>query len=337
MAKELFEVRSLSGKINVTLKDFPKKGKVSKWNTDKSDIIRKVVATVDEFYQLGYKLTLRQLYYQLVSKEYIPNHEKVYKRLSEIINDCRYAGVIDWNMIEDRGRVPYLQYYNDDPNDALRDTIKNYKVDRMIGQQVYIEVWTEKDAISAILSRVTDKYHVVLVVNKGYTSSSAMYGAYNRFLEQFRQGKSVHVMYFGDHDPSGLDMLRDIEERLRVMINNGDNEFSDSQEEYTLEVIPVGLTMAQIKKYTPPPNPAKHTDSRSPWYIKQFGEMSWEVDALSPAVIVKIVEDNVKRLIDEDQYNEMLNVEAAGVKTLTRLVAKLKDIEDEEDEEDTTE
>lgn len=194
------------------------------WVADKADIVKKMDAVIkDFFHQRGFKLTLRQLYYQLVGKDYIPNHDAVYKKLSGILDDCRYSGLVDWKAIEDRGRVPHLDYYVRDVPDALDDTINHYKLDRQRDQDFHIEIWTEKDAISAILKRITQKFHVYLAVNKGYTSSSAIYSAYNRFVQAMLNGKRVIVLYFGDHDPSGLDMVRDIDDRIRKMTLNGRN------------------------------------------------------------------------------------------------------------------
>lgn len=217
MGKEHFENRRLKGSISLKLTNG------EKWHKDKAELCSEIVSIITDFCKQGYTLTLRQLYYQLVAGDMIRNDDKVYKKLSSILDDLRYGGNVDWNAIEDRGRVPYMPYTTDGIPDAMSDIINAYRRRRCDDQDNVIEVWTEKDAISGILKRITSKYTVQLVVNKGYSSSTAMYGAYNRIFDALEDGKSFHLYYFGDHDPSGLDMIRDITERLVFMLQKGDH------------------------------------------------------------------------------------------------------------------
>lgn len=325
MAIEKFENRTLSGKVHVTCKY--EDGTVRIWNTRKEEVIEHIKEITDEYASEGYVLTLRQLHYQLVKSNWIVNHDSAYKKLGNILDDCKYAGIIDWDNIEDRGRLPYIPYYVNDVEDALNDTIEQYRIDRQRGQEDYIELWTEKDALSAILKRSTEKYHIQLVVNKGYTSSSAIYRAYQRCVSQISKGKTVTILYFGDHDPSGLDMIRDIRERLEFMLREGDHYsdlFHDREIEDWFKVLPIGLTMEQIKKYKLPPNPTKLTDSRANKYIKKYGKICWEVDALNPKTLTSIIETNIQKIIDIDQYHLMLNEEAAGSEELKEFINNRK-------------
>lgn len=356
--KEFFEHRRLTGNISLTLSS------KRKWSGRKEDICNQISSIVQRYQSEGYRLTLRQLYYQLVAADAIPNDDVMYKKLSGILDDMRYSGKIDWAAIEDRGRVPYLPYFANSTSDAMEDLIGQYRLDRMHGQDIALEIWTEKDAISGILKTVTREFHVRLIVNKGYSSSSAMHGSYERFAEYLKQGKKVKILYFGDHDPSGLDMVRDIEERILFFLAYGNqldtdyffdnfiqpwwqengysidelldqgylpawylyNEHGDYNREHTaaqikmflhenglFEVVPIGLTMAQIQAFNPPPNPAKITDPRAAWYIKQFGPTSWEVDALPPNIMTSIVRDHLQQHINMDKFNSMLEVEKAHI------------------------
>jgi hypothetical protein len=219
MAREKMETRKLTGAIRVACKYDD--GTTRYWDTPKEEVVAHIIDVVNEYSAEGYTLTLRQLHYQLVTQNWIVNHDTAYKKLGGILDDCRYGGVIDWNAIEDRGRVPYIPYSVKDVPDALQDTIDQYRIDRQRGQINHVELWTEKDALSGILKRTTQKYHIRLVVNKGYTSSSALYGAYKRCVQEITAGKKVTILYFGDHDPSGLDMIRDIRERLLLFLCNG--------------------------------------------------------------------------------------------------------------------
>lgn len=271
--------------------------------------IQRVNAILEEYAEQGYRLTLRQLYYQLVARDVIPNEVREYQRLSGTCVIGRMNGLIDWNAIEDRLRKPYLTYAVNSVEQAIEDTIRYYKRNRQKGQPSNIEIWTEKDAVSNILKRVSTVYHIRLMVNRGYTSCSAMYEAYNRVLDS--ENDTV-ILYVGDHDPSGLDMLRDINDRLE--------EFGAYEK---FKIVPVALTMKQVKEYDPPPNPAKISDPRAAWYISEFGEMSWELDALQPEVLEEIVKEAVHEHLDISVYRKMLETEAEDKARLRILMKKL--------------
>ena len=260
-------------------------------------MLERINTILEEYRNDGYVLTLRQLYYQLVSKDIIPNNDREYAKLSNILKKGRMAGIVDWSAIEDRVRVPKLPYWVRDVQHAIQDTIEQYRVDRMQGQQRNIEIWVEKDALSNVLFRVTSKYHIRLMVNRGYSSISAMYDAHRRL----RSGDVI--LYFGDHDPSGKDMVRDIRERME--------EFGRE-----VDVRPVALTMEQIRRFNPPPNPAKITDPRAKWYIREYGRTSWELDALPPRELIRLAEEAVEELIDLALYNRCLDREQRDIEEL---------------------
>lgn len=371
--RETFEDRKLTGTISLNLA-----GR-GLWTADKATLVKSILTIVNDYQSRGYRMSLRQLYYQLVQSNAIPNHDKSYSKLSGLLDDCRYGGLVDWDAIEDRGRIPKLPYAVRDMEHAVQDTIDQYRLDRQIGQPRHIELWTEKDAISNILYRVTHNYHVRLVINKGYTSSSAAYQAYVRFVERLQLGQPITILYFGDHDPSGLDMVRDIASRMMTFFTKGErlkehdcafdkkmrewwkdeghtmydivdrDELSERHmkslvgddpssaaieafgaaqirwyiEEHKLfQVVPIGLTMHQVKQYKLPPNPAKITDPRAADYVRQFGQLSWEVDALRPDVLEQLVRVHIENLMDKPAYQKVLKDEKKQIATLTKFIKK---------------
>jgi len=270
---------------------------------------------IDDYAAQGYKLTLRQLYYQLVSRDIIPNKQAEYAKLSRILTQGRMGGIVDWEAIEDRLRTPYIPYWVRGPKDALQDSIDQYRLNRQQGQETYIEVWVEKDALSGVLRRITSKYHVNLMVNRGYSSCTAMHDAYERIKWKLNYGsKNAEILYLGDHDPSGLDMIRDIRDRLGEMLD---------QERCRLTVKPIALTMNQIEAYDPPPNPTKITDPRADWYIDRYGETCWEVDALPPEALNKLVSTSIKDSINMDLFSDMLIKEEEDKEVLKKLKEKV--------------
>jgi len=272
---------------------FRDKLRLNKKNQKQLIIINKII---DEYKNQGYTLTLRQLFYQLVSRDIIPNETKEYSKLSGLLVKGRMSGVVDWEAIEDRIRVPYIPSAWDSPEEIIESAIYTYRRNRQEGQKVYIELWVEKDALSGVLKKITEKYHINLMVNRGYSSCTAMHDSFKRLKEEEIKGKQTYILYLGDHDPSGLDMIRDIKDRLE--------EFGVNP-----EVRQIGLTMDQIRNFNPPPNPAKVKDPRATEYIKKYGRTSWEVDALNPETLNRLVKENVEGLISAKLFNDSLRKE----------------------------
>lgn len=192
--------------------------KLSQANKDRLQIIN---AIIREYQRQGYVLTLRQLYYQLVSRDIIPNKTTEYSKLSTLLKEGRMGGIVDWSAIEDRLRKPYTPPSFDSPKEILEAAQAQFQLPRMDGQKNYIEVWVEKDALSGVLKRVTSKYHVPILVNRGYSSASSMFDSYERFSRPINEGRKCFILYLGDFDPSGMDMIRDVKDRtLEFLLND---------------------------------------------------------------------------------------------------------------------
>lgn len=297
---------------------------------------------LDEYDQ---KLTARQLYYQFVARGLIPNTPTSYKNLTSLLTDARYAGMLDWDKIEDRGREPDKQSEFTDLEDLMEAAFRSYRLPRWFGQKYYVELWVEKQALAGVLAPIARRHHVTLMVNKGYSSASAMYESANRFRENCVDDlaslveaedslfdyehsqeellgelkeicafftRQPTLLYLGDHDPSGEDMVRDITDRLR--------EFRV----WPIEVIKLGLTMDQVKKFNPPPNPAKITDSRAKAYIEKYGDKSWEVDALPPRELNRIIDAAFSALIDRDKMDAVIAREETDKKLLRKALVNLR-------------
>lgn len=196
--------------------------RLSRDNKVRLETINKIIG---EYQRQGYILTLRQLYYQLVSRDVIPNRVQEYAKLSKLLTEGRMAGIVDWEAIEDRLRVPFTPASWDTPAQILDTVIRQYKQPRMEGQENYLEVWVEKDALSGVLKRVTSQYHVPIMVNRGYSSVTAIHDSYERFKSALENGQKVEILYLGDFDPSGIDMIRDIEDRPLEMLTAKADEF----------------------------------------------------------------------------------------------------------------
>lgn len=269
--------------------------------------IEQANAIIAQYAAQGYVLTLRQLYYQFVSRDLIANKVTEYKRLGSIINDARLAGLIDWHSIEDRTRNLAAMPHWDSPESIVGSCAAQFAIDKWERQPLRIEVWIEKEALAGVFERICRDLDIPYLSCRGYTSQSEMWVASQRILWHCRKGQSVRILHFGDHDPSGLDMTRDIQDRLRIF-------GCDMQLER------LALNMDQVEQYEPPPNPAKETDSRFAGYIERFGGESWELDALEPSVLSSLVSDRVLELRDSDLW-EATTAEEAEHKRLLQAVS----------------
>lgn len=260
--------------------------KKQKFSADNRSMINQANTIIAEYVAQGYSLTLRQLYYQFVSRDIIPNNMQSYKRLGSIINDGRLAGLIDWSSIEDRTRNLHQLAAWTSPAEIVRACASQFRINKWADQPKHVEVWIEKEALAGVFERVCDELQVPFFACRGYTSQSEMWAASQRLLELMKDDKEPVIIHFGDHDPSGMDMTRDIVDRLELFTGG-------------VELKRLALNMDQVEEYGPPSNPAKITDSRAQGYISVYGTESWELDALEPNVLAALVRDFVMENRDE--------------------------------------
>ena len=295
------------------------------FRSDTVAIIEKANRVIADYQRQGYKLTLRQLYYQFVAKDLLPdswidreynlkqglpedtkNTMKNYKHLGDIINDGRLAGLIDWNAIEDRTRN--LQSHSSwaSPHSIVRACADQYTVDLWAEQSTHVEVWIEKEALVGVIEGVCTELQVPYFACRGYTSQSEMWEAAQRLKRHEKSRHDTVIIHLGDHDPSGLDMTRDIQDRLQLFGS-------------TVNVDRIALTWDQIEQYNPPPNPAKTTDARYASYQEQYGDDSWELDALEPRILSDLIRTAVQSRIDDELWQEALERQQVGRDQLSRV------------------
>lgn len=273
---------------------------------------------VTEYAAEGYVLTVRQIYYQFVRRGWFPenrrwvkegkrwvrdpdgsrNAEPNYKWLAGILVDGRMAGLIDWEAIEDRTRNLHRLSTWNTPEAMMQSAAEWYLVPKWDDQPIRVEVWIEKEALSGVFQRICDELEVPFFACRGYPSVSSLWEAAEaRFLKYEDAGQEVVVLHFGDHDPSGIDMTRNLEDQFHT--------FGSS-----VGVERVALNMDQVEKWNPPPDPAKKTDARYKKYAREYGPMCWELDALEPSVLAGLVRDHVLPLRDEDLWAPLVEEEA---------------------------
>jgi hypothetical protein len=256
-------------------------------------------------------MTARQIYYQFIGQDLFPeswidreynrkngldsetkNTQKNYKKLCVMLTDGRYVGMIDWDsMIDETRDLEKLPTW-DSPADILSAVAYQYKTDVWANQTYRPEVWIEKDAAQIVLRPTCNEFLVPHSSCRGYGSSSAFKVAAERLEGYADEGQTPIILHVGDHDPSGKDMTRDIQDRLEEFLG------------FDLEVRRLALNMDQIRRYNPPPNPAKVSDPRAKEYVREFGDDSWELDALRPNVLTALVRNEIESLIDSEEWED---------------------------------
>lgn len=259
-------------------------------------LIDQINGIVTEYQRQGYMLTVRQLYYQLVSRAVVENTLQSYKRVASNINDGRLAGLIDWSAIEDRTRDIVVRNRWDNGAQVVRASANQFHMDMWEGQAHRLFVIVEKEALAGVMGGVCRRYDVPLLAARGYPSVTVVR---DLVLEHLRPaidaGQEPIILHLGDHDPSGIDMTRDLCERIDLFLDG---------ESISYQLKRIALNMPQVRETNAPPNPAKTTDSRFADYKRKFGVESWELDALEPAYLDQLVTLNIEQHIDFGLWEE---------------------------------
>lgn len=279
---------------------------------------------IDDYRAQGFVLTLRQLYYQFVARDLIENTVRSYKRLGDAINDGRLCGFIDWEAIEDRTRALSQWAHEEDPKSAIQRCRDGYDIDRWTNQDYRVEVWIEKEALAGVIEGICGRLDVPFFACRGYVSQSEQWRAglriHQRMLHHKQQTVIIHL---GDHDPSGIDMTRDNDERLDMFAYLPTDESPIVQR--------IALNWDQIEEFEPPPNPAKTTDSRYAKYVREFGNESWELDALEPRTLTRLIEEEVDQWRDMGAWEERERQVQADRSKLLDIILELEDDDDSDD------
>lgn len=259
------------------------------------NLLDQIIPIAEEYSAQGVNLSLRQFFYQLVARLVFANTQKNYKKLGRLVSDARYAGIIDWDLIEDRHRELKTRLEFNDVREGLDTLFSSFRLPRWQDQPEYVEVWVEKSALASVLEPVCDKYHVNLVVNKGFASDSFIYEAVSRFRD--KSDRECTILYFGDHDPSGLAMDEDIKSKMELFGVKVDFER-------------VALKFSHVQEFGLLPNPAKEKDGRSKDYKSRFGNSTYELDALEPNLLAGMAEKAILGHLNQNKYSRVLDLEA---------------------------
>src|SRR5215472_2490733 len=228
------------------------------------DELRRMYDSLASIVRAQSPCTVRQVFYRATVAGLGPKDECFYGRVCRYLVDMRESGMLAYGDVADNTRWMRKPDSYNSLGSMLAETKSLYRRALWRDQHASVEVWLEKDALSGVLYDVTSQWDVPLMVTRGYASLS--------FLHDAARGiwfihKPVHIYYFGDYDPSGLDISKQVEARLRQYAPDADIHF-----------VRVAVNPEQITALNLPTRPTKKTDSRS----KAFKGESVEVDAIEP-------------------------------------------------------
>ena len=273
------------------------KGQIEKPYTKKRTLMEHAIEVAKRY---DSAITLRQLFYQLVAANVVENSEGEYKAVGRAVTTARKMGLLPFKDIEDRGREVESTVKFIDAEDAVAWVKARFDQDRWINQDERVAVICEKAALSGVVEPICRRWQVPYVASKGYSSLSL--GA-----EVASKLWGYTILYFGDHDPSGVHMPKNWKELLEGF-------------EANCPVLPVALTLDQVNHYDLVPQQVKPKDQRSAAYIKTYGHECWELDALPPDVLTSMVESSITAFVDIDRWNERdAEIEAEREKIVTSI------------------
>jgi len=269
-------------------------------------VVEQANVIIDEYFSLGFNLSLRQLFYQFVARAQLENTFREYKRLGTIVRNARDAGLIDWDAIEDRTREVNTHSFWTNPAGIITSAAETYREDLWAEQHYRPEVWIEKDALIGVIEDICAELRVPYFAHRGNNSQTLQYQAGKRFAQYLDLGLIPLVLHLADHDPNGVDMTRDNEERLKLYARA------------EIEVRRIALNLDQVREFNPPPSFVKETDTRTSGYRERFGtDECWELDALAPDVIANLIRSEIEGLIDQRRWKRAVVSENRGRELLT--------------------
>jgi len=289
-----------------TYETSPVKRKKRRFRRTQADLasLKAALAEIVNSYRCA---TVRQIFYQAVTKSIIEKTEKGYKLVCRLLLEMRRDGDIPHWKIADNTRVMRKPKTYSGLAGMLENVRETYRRSIWADEDCYCEIWTEKDALSGVLWDVTWQWDVPLMISRGFASESFLYSAATAIEAQ---GKPTFIYYFGDRDPSGVLIDKSIEHGLRRLAPNCDIEFKR-----------VAVTDEQIEQYSLPTRPTKLSGNK---HAKNFEGDSVEVDAIAPDELQRIATDCIIQHIDGDRYDRLMKVEEAERETLREIAERLE-------------
>lgn len=272
-------------------------------------------AAIQEIVEERHPITVRGIAYALFVAGLIPSMErKNTNKISRVLTRMREDGDIDWRRIVDDSRKVQHYWGWDDPDEAITDTIQNYRRDYWQDQPTIVEVWAEKATVQGVLGPVIQEYGLPFRVMKGYGSFTAIKEAAQASCRARDQGKDFIALYLGDWDPSGLHMsLLDLPRRFYEYSGVGDiRRIAITEEDH-------GCPSFSVFDKT--------GDTRFDWFKNSFGSRCWELDAINPNDLRSRVEGQIVACLDLPMWERAIEVERAEINSMQEFFTEWQRIQ----------
>jgi hypothetical protein len=284
-------------------------------------------------------LTIRQIHYQLFSRQVewggrrdsntYPNTKAGQQDLIAIAKHGRYEDSISWDAIEDRTRTAYRPYKFEDVQEYLRNELhyllNDYTRCRVQDQNYYIEVWVEKDALFKIFQKVARPYCIPVAACRGYDSVTYLNSFANNANAALDRGQTPVVLYFGDLDPSGVNMF---EASIETLCS--EDELGLEREDVVFERVAITPDMVDAFNLPNDPDAWKFEDTRYKKYVERYGRLFVELDSLRPDTLEDLIRSAITSYLDMDSYHEQVEIEKKERTRLTRIRQRVVDVFNEE-------
>lgn len=271
----------------------------------------KIIYEAKKFAEAEKPVTIRQIFYHLVSKGILRNSENEYQNLDNKLVRARKAGFIPFEWIRDRSRNPLIIPLHDSPSEYLQEKIEHYYKDTWKNQPYLVVILLEKEALAEIVWQIASYYNVPVFPTRGYSSWSMFHGNLRQIAEKYPD-KPIVMLIFGDYDPSGLDITRDYIQKLEFL-----GIYPDIIQR-------IALTKDQVTKYQLPPLPIKSDDPRSEKFRKEYGDDVVELDALKPSLLRSMVNEAILKYLDLEAFKKDVELEQQEKTFLIQVLNNIK-------------
>ncbi len=264
-----------------------------------------------------YPMTVRQLFYRLVSGGRIRNSLGEYQRVSRLITKARRDDRCPYEWIVDRSRPTYTPNVWQDCGAYALAVTRGYRRDHWELQPRHIEIWCEKDAVIGSIEGTTDELGISVRVARGFMSATRV----NDIAEELNAiGKPTTILFLGDHDPSG----HCIEKSARGAVLTRYREISD--EDPPFEMVRLAIDRVDIKNFKLPPLRVKDSDPRAEGYRRKFGAECVELDALPPSELRRRIKEAVRMRRDERAWQKSVLIERVELGSIVSFAEKLQNV-----------
>lgn len=270
-------------------------------------VIEKAKRLLEAFGRQGFRLTPRQLYYQLIARNSLPpewvdaaynrsrdllvgtmHTQRTYHRLRDLMDAARLAGLVDWNRIDDNSRNLWNQPHWASPREMVRECAQQFQGAMWANQNYYCEVWLEKCSLIGTIESICIELDLPFVLCGKRISQGEMHSAARRFQAMCADGRAPLILFLGDFDIDGLSLPDAISQDFE-RLGSG------------VEVRRIGLDWPQICAYDLPPNPVRPDD---PEFFRKWGGNHWELDALAPDIVAESIRTEISMICDSARWDE---------------------------------